>query len=117
MIQDQKYRFVNQAFMKIFGLTNSSEVIGVEPGAPYRNDSGKRFNELARQCVDRSEMINVTDLMARTRDQQERHLNIWLQPKEFWGSPSVIGFMIDISEELELRAHLNQNQKWRRWDH
>jgi PAS domain S-box-containing protein len=111
VIQDQKYSFVNQAFMKIFGLTDYSEVIGKHPETPYGDDSGKRIRSIFRQCVDRSEMTNVTDLNALTLDQRELHLNIWLQPTEFWGSSAVIGFMIDVSEELELRAHLNQAQK------
>ena len=111
VLQDEKYSFVNQAFMKIFGLTDYSEVIGKHPETPYGDDSRERIRSILRQCVDRSSMINVTDLMALTQDQRERHLNIWLQPTQFWGSPAVIGFMIDVSEELELRSHLNQAQK------
>ena len=111
VIQDEKYSFVNQAFIKIFGLTDSSDVIGKPPETPYSNDSGGSFNEIVRQCVNRSEMINVTDLKALTQDQRERRLNLWLQPTEFWGSSAVMGFIIDVSEELELRTHLNQAQK------
>jgi PAS domain S-box-containing protein len=111
VIQDEKYSFVNQAFMKIFGVTDSSEIIGKPPETPYSGDSGERFNEIVRQCVNRSETISVTDLMTLTQDQRERHLNLWLQPTEFWGSSAVMGFIIDVSEELELRTHLNQAQK------
>ncbi len=111
VIQNEEYTFANPAFIKIFGLTDSSDVIGKPPGTPYSNDSGERFNEIVRQCVDSSEMINVTDFKALTQDQRERRLNLWLQPTEFWGSSAVIGFIIDISQELELRSHLNQSQK------
>jgi PAS domain S-box-containing protein len=111
VIQNEKYSFVNQAFMKIFGVTDSSEIIGKPPETPYSGDSGERFNEIVRQCVNRSETISVTDLMTLTQDQRERHLNLWLQPTEFWGSSAVVGFIIDVSEELELRTHLNQAQK------
>jgi PAS domain S-box-containing protein len=111
MIQDEKYTFSNQAFMKIFGLTNSLDLIGKQPETPYGDDSGKRFSDAVRQCVYRSEMINVNGFKVLTRDERERHLNIWLQPVEFWGSPTVMGFIIDVSEEIELRSHLNQSQK------
>lgn len=111
VIQNKEYTFANQAFMKIFGLTDSSDVIGKPPETPYSNDSGESFNEIVRQCVDRSETINLTDFKALTQDQRERHLNLWLEPTEFWGSSAVMGFIIDISEELELRSHLNQSQK------
>ena len=69
------------------------------------------LNGLIRQCVDRSELTNVSELKVLTRDQRERHLNIWLEHIEFWGLPLVMGFMIDVSEEIELRTHLNQAQK------
>jgi PAS domain S-box-containing protein len=111
VIQDEKYTFSNQAFMKIFGLTNSLDLMGKQPETPYGDDSGKRFSDLVRQCVYRSEMINVNGFKVLTRDERERHLNIWLQPVEFWGLPAVMGFIIDVSEELELRSHLNQSQK------
>ena len=111
VIQNEKYSFVNQAFMKIFGVTDSSEIIGKPPETPYSGDSRGKFNEIVRQCVNRSETISVADLMTLTQDQRERHLNLWLQPTEFWGSSAVMGFIIDVSDELELRAHLNQAQK------
>ncbi len=111
VIQDEKYSFVNQAFIKIFGLTDRSDVIGKPPETPYSNDSREKFNEIVRRCVDKSVMINVNELKALTQDQRERRLNLWLQPTEFWGSSAVMGFIIDISEELELRSHLNQAQK------
>ena len=111
VIQNGEYTFTNQAFIKMFGLTDSSDVIGKPPETPYSSDSGGRFNQIVRQCVDKSVMINVNELKALTQDQRERRLNLWLQPTEFWGSSAVMGFIIDISEELELRSHLNQAQK------
>jgi PAS domain S-box-containing protein len=111
VIQNEEYTFANQAFIKIFGLTDSSDVIGKPPETPYGDDSGKRIRDILWRCVDKSVMINVNELKALTQDQRERRLNLWLQPTEFWGSSAVMGFIIDVSDELELRAHLNQAQK------
>ena len=87
VIHDGKYRFVNQAFMKIFGLTDSSDVLEKHAGTPYGDDSGKILSGLIRQCFDGSELVNVSELKVLTRDQQERHLNIWLEEIEFWAPP------------------------------
>ena len=111
VIQDEKYTFANQAFVNIFGLTDSSDVIGTQLETLYSADSGKRISDIARQCVDRSEMININGLQVLTRDEQACHLNIWIQPIETWGSSAVMGFMVDISGEVELRSHLNKSQK------
>ena len=111
VIQNGEYTFTNQAFIKMFGLTDSSDVIGKPPETPYSSDSGGRFNQIVKQCVDKSVMINVNELKALTQDQWERLLTFWLLSTEFLGSSAVMGFIIDISEELELRSHLNQAQK------
>ena len=111
VIQNQEYIFANQAFMNIFGLTDSYKIIGEHPETPYRDDSGKRMSDIIRECVDKSAMIKENEFKVFTWDQRERYLNIWLQPTEFSGSPAVIGFIIDVSEELEIRSHLNQAQK------
>jgi len=111
VIQDEKYIFANQAFVNIFGLTDSSDVVGTQLETLYSADSGKRISDIARQCVDRSEMININGLQVLTRDEQACHLNIWIQPIETWGSSAVMGFMVDISGEVELRSHLNKSQK------
>ena len=111
VIQNQEYIFANQALLKIFGLTESSEIIGKHPETPYRDDSGKIISDIIRKCVKKSELIKENELKVFTRNHRERHLNIWLQPTEFSGSPAVIGFIIDVSEELEIRSHLNQAQK------
>ena len=111
VIQDEKYTFANQAFVKIFGLTDNSDVIGKQLETLYDADSGKKISDIVRQCVDRSEMINVNELKALTRDEQSCHLNIWIQPIKTWGSSALMGFIVDISEEVEFRSHLNKSQK------
>ena len=111
MIRDGKYTFVNQAFMKIFGLTDKSDVIRKAPETPFGDASGRQFSVILEQCLGRSETINVNEFKVFTGDQRQRHLDIWLQPLELSESSVVMGFIIDASEELELRTQLNQAQK------
>lgn len=110
-IYDNKYSFANPAFMKIFNISNDHEIIGMPPEALYSEDSGKRIMELMRECLEKSGMVNVNELKIATKRQMECHINMWLQPLDFWGVHSLIGFIVDVSEEVRLRAHLNQSQK------
>jgi PAS domain S-box-containing protein len=111
VIRDQQYSFVNQAFMKIVGLADKSDVIGQNHETPYADDCAQNICDMIRQCRDRSEMITVKELKVTTHDHREHYLNIWIQPISLSGSLEIIGFIIDVADEIELRRHLNQTQK------
>jgi len=111
VIKEGKYSFANQALMTIFGLTDKSDVIRKAPETLFGDASGRQFSVILKQCLGRSETLNVNEFKVFTRDQRQRHLNIWLQPLELSGLSVVMGFIIDVSDEIELRKHLNQAQK------
>jgi two-component system cell cycle sensor histidine kinase/response regulator CckA len=111
VIKEGKYSFANQALMTIFGLADKSDIVRKAPETPFGDVSGRQFSVILKQCLGRSETLNVNEFKVLTRDQRERHLNIWLQPIELSGFSVVMGFVIDVSDEIELRKHLNQAQK------
>jgi PAS domain S-box-containing protein len=111
VVRDQQYRFVNKSFKKILFLGDSVEVVGKDIKTPYADDSGKQVCDIVNQCIQKSEMVNLNEIVVTTRDRQKLCLNIWLQPITLSGVSEVIGFMIDVSEQIELRSHLNQSQK------
>ncbi len=111
VIRDREYSFVNQAFMKIIGLADESDVIGKNCETPYAGDCGKKIADMIRQCRDQLEMMTVKELKVITHDLREHYLNIWIQPLHLSVSSEIIGFIIDVADEIELRRHLNQAQK------
>ena len=111
VIRNGVYSFVNQAFMNIFGLDRQSEIIGDSPQIPFDDDSGRLIVELISKCHDSLEMGHASEVRLVDRKKRERCLNLWVLPIEMWGSLSTIGFMVDVSDEVERRSRLNQSQK------
>lgn len=111
VIQGGKYVYVNGTFVEIMGLEDAESAIGKHVGSfggPVHERDSQSF---LKNCLEKSELLNLKELRLKVRDSKELTLNVWFQPLELWGKPSIIGFYIDVSEERQLRSHLNQSQK------
>ncbi len=111
VVQGAKYRYANDAFATIYGLESGQAAIGQEVGCYGGKKLQKNARKYIEQCLNRSEPIEIRELKINLCDGGERVLNVWFQPLELWGKPSVIGFYVDVSAEMQLRSHLNQSQK------
>ncbi len=111
VIQDGKYRYVNEAFIKILGVDTKESAIGRIAGFFGGPTHEKGVQELLGRCIQNSEPLSMREFKVKLNDSKELNLNIWFQPLELWGQPSIIGFYVDVSEEMQLRSHLNQSQK------
>ena len=111
VIQDCRYSYVNDSFVKMLDLESVNSAIGQTVGCYGGDMLEKEFQKFLHHCIERSEPLNICELKAKLESCKESVFNIWLQPLELWGKPSVIGFFVDVSEQMQLRSHLNQSQK------
>ena len=111
VIQDGRYTYVNDSFIQLLGLECRPSAVGKIVGSFGGEKLVAEFRRFLDRCLEESEPLHVRELKVKFRAGRESVFNIWLQPLDLRGKPSVIGFFIDVSEEMHLRSHLNQSQK------
>ncbi len=111
VIQDGRYSYVNESFIQLLGFESGQSAVGQLVGSFGGKKLVAEFQKFLDRCDVESEPLHVRELKVKLGAARELVFNIWLQPLDLRGKPSVIGFFINVSEEMQLRSHLNQSQK------
>lgn len=111
VIQGGKYTYVNEPFVKIFGFTDGSDVVGKPVSDSCWAEWPKLIQELMYECALESENCSFVEARRLHTPRGLFHLQVAIKMTELWGAPATVGFVSDVTREVELRAQLNRAQK------
>lgn len=111
VIQEEKYSFVNDSFLEIFGLNDRSDAVGQPITMACEASWRDLLQELSLQHLQKGNSCRVNEINLVTHDKRSAFLNVSMEMTELWGNQAIVGFVTDVTTEKELRAHLNRSQR------
>jgi len=111
IIRDEKYDFVNSAFVKMFGYESPCEIVGLAVDALYEPQDRAAIKTQVETSVVHAGTAPCFERRGLKRDGTAFEVTVWLRAMEKDGKPAVLGLFIDVSEAKALRAQLLQCQK------
>ncbi len=103
--------YVNPTFTAMLDYGAADEIIGV---GVENLIEGELTHALADRPPEDSEgnpTLVLSDLKARARNDRPLDLSVWVSPVEFEGERANLAFVVDVTEERELKQRLSQAQK------
>ncbi len=111
IVRDGAYQYVNPAFVKMFGYDDAGEIIGLPVEALYVPED-RDFVKMKRKAgLSGVQTTQYGELRGLKRNEESFEVSFWQATMEFLDEPSLIGFIVDVSEQNALRAQLLQAQK------
>ena len=111
VIQDGRFRWVNQRFAEIFGYDTPAEVLALEVAALVHEDDRPVVIENVRRRLAGELRTLHYAFRGRRRDGGIVHVEVYGSAAEHDARPAVVGTLLDVSEKLVLEERLRQAQK------
>lgn len=112
IVQDGQYKYVNPAFLHLFGYKVADEVLGLPVQGLYVPNAKDELLEQERLAIQgETDSAYFFERKGVTKKGETLDVNVWLKRIEYEGRPSCLGFVVDASREKTLRAQLLQAQK------
>jgi PAS domain S-box-containing protein len=106
-----QYSYVNSAFVSMFGRETSDEIVGTPIEQLCAPEDRDLFMSRVRSAETGSDEGVAHEMRGLIKTGEQVHLSVWLTMTEYAGAPALLGFMVDVSKEKELKARLLQSQK------
>jgi len=111
IVRDGRYRYVNPAFVRMFGYESTDEVVGIPFESVYEPEHHDLVSSMERAVAHGGEMSRRFEARAVHKGGRSFDVSVWQAPVKFGPDLSTLGFVIDVSEEKQLRAQLLHVQK------
>lgn len=111
VIQNDRYTFANEPFLTIFGFNDSSDVLTKPVRDSFGPDWENFLSERIYECSLNVETCSSTDERKIDTGKSKAHLRLAIRRTELMGEPATVGFVSDVTKEVELRTHLHRAQK------
>lgn len=106
-----RFAYVNPALVKMFGYENADEIVGM----PVESLAPPEYRDLVRQGqkdrFEGKEAPSHYDIVGLKKSGECFDIVVWPTLIEYEGEKSILGFVIDMSEEKSLREQLVLAQK------
>ena len=111
IVQDGRYVYANPAFAGTFGYEREEAIIGVPGETLFAEEDRAVLTKRGGDILQGNPTISSWELRGLRREGKSFQASLWLAAIKFKEKPSLLGFVIDVSEEKGLRAQLLQAQK------
>ncbi len=111
IFQNDKCRYVNPAFLRMFDYQGSDEVLGAVMGRFLSSEHREIIAESRRKTQDELSSFAAYELKARKKGCQVFDVSVWPTCIDYLGEPAVLLFIADMSEWASLKTQLFQAQK------
>jgi len=105
------YEYVNPAFARMFGYDRPEEVVGMASGQFYAPGEKSRIDELVRSGTEDKQVPLYYEATALRKNGERFEIAVRLVPIEDPGGQAILAFVIDLSQQRDLRRQLYQAQK------
>ncbi len=110
--QHGMYTYVNPAFVAMFGCEDATDLVGQPIGSVLAPEDRQLFTERVLSYVTSDGgPSSYHQLKGQRRPEGTVDLAVWLTSFAHGGTPALLGFFVDVSEERALKALLLQAQK------
>jgi PAS domain S-box-containing protein len=109
--QDGKHCYVNPKFTEMFGYDDPLQILGLPVEALYAPEERQSYRDRVQDRLEGRETASSYELTGLRRNGDRFEVAVRLTPITYEGHPSLLGFLMDISEERRLRAQLLHAQK------
>ena len=106
-----KCSYVNPALVAMFACEDSAELLGSEVGDLFVHEDRETFNRNAEKVAAGAESSCYFEIRGTKKTGHPFEVSSWLTTMAFSGVPSLLVFLVDVSEEKALKARLAQAQK------
>jgi two-component system, cell cycle sensor histidine kinase and response regulator CckA len=109
--QDGTHSYVNPTFTSMFGYDDPVQILGLPVEALYAPEERESYRERAQDRLAGRDTPRSYELTGLRRNGDRFEVAVRLTPITHGGRPSLLGFLMDVSEEKRLRAQLLHAQK------
>ena len=106
-----KYIYCNPALVRMFEYASPDDILGLPVPALYAPEQAELIRALARDPEKDLRVPAYYEVEGVKKTGERFDLAVWVAETEYDGQPSILGFLIDISEAKRLRAQLMHAQK------
>jgi len=111
LCQDLHYNYVNPAYLKIFGFTEPSELIGAHTCNRIAPQCRDEITELARRCVSGGSVAPEYETIGIRRDGSQFPICLDITMLAFDDGPMSVSFARDLTERQQARDLMVQAEK------
>ncbi|MCX8023386.1 MAG: PAS domain S-box protein [Syntrophorhabdaceae bacterium] len=111
IIQDERYKFVNQAFCDIYGYSREELIEKMDPKITIHPDDRERVLENRRKRISGEVKNLIYEFKGIRKDGQIITVKVFGSSIIYNGRPASVGMVIDITKEKLLESQLIQAQK------
>lgn len=103
--------YVNPAFVEMFACGNAGEILGFNVGELFEPSDRETFQLHSEKVAAGAQHACYFEIRGLKKNGQAFEVATWLTGMSFGGVPSLLVFLVDVSEEKALKARLAQAQK------
>lgn len=111
MTQNGRLIYVNPAYVRLFGYEHSHDLLGERPERLYLESDRELVRSQNPEDPKTEQVVPFVQARAARQSGESFLVSRWAAKTEFKGIPTVIAFLVDVSEAESLRAQLVQAQK------
>ncbi len=111
IIQNDRFAYVNPAFVTMFGYSGAEEILGKPAEAAYTVEDRELVRRRKRARLAGEAAPSFCEIRGLKKNGEIFDVAVWVTVIEYQGEPAVLGFVVDKSAEKSLRAQLLQAQK------
>lgn len=105
------YEYVNPAFARMFGYDSPKELVGMPSGQFYAPGEESRIGKLLRPGDESNRLPQYYEATAVRKNGEPFEIAVRVVPIEDPAGPATLAFVIDLSQETDLRRQLYHAQK------
>ncbi len=106
-----KCSYGNPAFVEMFACGESGEILGSQVGDLFVPEDRDTFHRNAEKVAAGAEPSCYFEIRGLKKSGHPFEVSVWLTTMVFAGVPSLLVFLVDVSEEKALKTRLAQAQK------
>jgi len=108
VVSNRRFVYVNQSYVRMFGYAFANEIVGRPVEELYTPEERKRQRRFAKDRPAGKPVPRTYETKGLRKDGSHFDVVAWVSLIEYDGVPSSLGFVIDRSEEKQLRRQLEQ---------
>ncbi|MFH1243928.1 MAG: ATP-binding protein, partial [Pseudomonadota bacterium] len=106
-----KYVYINPAFLKMFGYEHLDEIVGRPVESLVAPEDRELVMKSQRERREGKKVSLSYEIRGLKKDGKGFDMVLWASVIDYDGKPAILGFVVDMSLEKELRSQLLQSQK------
>ncbi|MFT5701613.1 MAG: PAS domain S-box-containing protein [Desulforhopalus sp.] len=107
IIRERRFAFVNDIYFRMFGYESSDEVVGRFVEELYAEEERARQRSYARDRIAGKPVPTIYETVGLRKNGEKFEVSAWVSLIRYQGQLSSLGFIIDRSDETEMRRRLD----------